>query len=448
MSAQPKYKSERMKLWNKVKEFKQNHFKEYHDAHKNGKVRFLGSTALSISMYTGFENAVIMGAEPFAANIAYWKDLGIKAMEECEKRGMTRELCGYSKCVWGAQFMNKNIMPDGTMLDEWGKPDFASSFSLAPCHCKWFQILCENDNIPMYLFDLPKAYPYNDENVITYMTGQTLDCIEQAEKAVGQPFIDELFIEGVKNEFRSYKMWTEIMLLNQAIPAPMDEKTIFSFIVPNLTRPYDPATVGFMTELRDEVQDRVDRGIAAVANEQFRIITDAIPPWPALELYRYLEKEYGGVVVGSPYVICLCGCWKFENEKGDLIPTPTPEELGMPLTTREETAKALCWYRSHFSTETPYNIACGEVLHELTLKIARQWKADGGMLHQNIGCTMQALGSLESRNAMAEAGFPCINYEGNDADVRDIDMTNMKRKFDIFFEANDVKRLKKVEKAA
>jgi hypothetical protein len=49
---------------------------------------------------------------------------------------------------------------------------------------------------------------------------------------------------------------------------------------------------------------------------------------------------------------------------------------------------------------------------------------------------------------MAEAGFPCINYEGNDADVRDIDMTNMKRKFDIFFEANDVKRLKKVEKAA
>jgi len=133
-------------------------------------------------------------------------------------------------------------------------------------------------------------------------------------------------------------------------------------------------------------------------------------------------------------------------DEGDLIPTPMPMDIGMPMTTREEAVRALCWYRSHFSTETPYNIACGEVLHELTLKIAKQWKADGGMLHQNIGCTMQALGSLESRNAVAEAGIPCINYEGNDADVRDIDMTNMKRKFDIFFEANGVKRLTKKNK--
>ncbi len=443
MSAQAKYKTEPMKLWNKVKEFKNKHFTEYHNAHKDGRLRFLGSTALSISQYTGFENSVIMGSEPFAANIAFYKDFGMKAMEICEKKGMTRELCGYSKCVWGAEFMDKNIMPNGTMIDGWGKPDFASAFSLAPCHCKWFQILCENAGVPMYLYDLPKAYPYNDENLINYMTGQMMANIEECEKAVGQPFIDELFIEGAKNEIKAYDMWTQIMLLNQAVPAPLDEKTMFSFIVPNLTRPYDPETYAFMKELRDEVQDRVDRGIAAVANEQFRIITDAIPPWPALELYRYLEKEYGGVVVGSPYVICLCGCWKFENDEGDLIPTPMPMDIGMPMTTREETVRALCWYRSHFSTETPYNIACGEVLHELTLKIAKQWNADGGMLHQNIGCTMQALGSLESRNAVAEAGIPCINYEGNDADVRDIDMTNMKRKFDIFFEANGVKRLTK-----
>ncbi len=134
------------------------------------------------------------------------------------------------------------------------------------------------------------------------MTGQMMANIEQAEKAVGQPFIDELFIEGAKNEIKAYDMWTQIMVLNQAVPAPMDEKTMFSFIVPNLTRPNDPETYAFMKELRDEVQDRVDRGIAAMANEQFRIIMDAIPPWSALELYRYLEKEYGAVVVGSPYV--------------------------------------------------------------------------------------------------------------------------------------------------
>ena len=76
MSAQAKYKTEPMKLWKKAKEFKEKHFEEYHNAHKEGRLRFLGSTALSISQYTGFENSVIMGSEPFAANIAFFKDFG------------------------------------------------------------------------------------------------------------------------------------------------------------------------------------------------------------------------------------------------------------------------------------------------------------------------------------------------------------------------------------
>jgi benzoyl-CoA reductase subunit B len=443
MSAEKtKYKTAPMKLWDEVKQLKQKYFEEYRDAKKNGGIRILSATSLSLSMHAGFKDAVIMGAEPFAANIAFHRDFCIKCLEECEKHGFGREICGYSKCVWGAMYLNKNVMPDGEMVDEWMKPDVATSTSLAPCHVKWFQSLGEASDTPIYPFDLPKAYPYNNENILDYLTKQVLDYIEFAEKTTSKKFDDEIFIESVINESRSFKLWTQIMLLNQNTPAPLDEKTIFSFITPNLMRPFKKETGDFYQRLLDETAERVEKGIAAVGNEQFRVITDAIPPWPNLQLYRYMEREYGVVVLGSPYVICLAGTWMFDDD-GKLIPTPTPEEAGMKLDTREDAVRALVWYKSHFATETPYNIACGEVLHHLALTVAQQWHANGGILHQNRGCTMQALGSIESRNALAEAGIPCINYEGNDADPRDFDMPNLKRKFDIFFEANKVRRLKK-----
>ncbi|MDY7036079.1 MAG: 2-hydroxyacyl-CoA dehydratase family protein [Thermodesulfobacteriota bacterium] len=439
-----KYRTEPMKMWGEVKEFKQKFFEDYLDIRKRGGFRILSGTAITLTIHAGFKDAAIMGAEPFSANIAFHRDFCIKCLEECERHGLGREICGYSKCVWGAMFLDQNVMPDGTLVDEWMKPDLATQFSIGPCHDKWFQYLSENSDTSYYLFDLPKAYPYNSENVINYITGQVLDYIEWAEKITGMTFDDEAFIEGVINETRSFKLWTEIMLLNQNIPAPLDEKTLFSFITPNMSRPYKKETGEFYERLLDETRDRVERKIAAVGNEQFRVITDAVPPWPNLQLYRYMEREYGVVVLGSPYVICLAGSWKFDDE-GRIVPTPTPEEAGMKLDTREEAVRALVWYKTHFATETLYNIACGEVLHEVTFTIAKQWRADGGILHQNRGCTMQALGSIESRNAMAEAGIPCINYEESAADPRDLDMTNLKRKLDIFFEANKVKRLKSAD---
>lgn len=441
-SGKTKYRTAPMKMWGEVKQFKDKVFEDYRNAKKEGGIRILSGTAISLTFHSGFKDAAIMGAEPFAANVAFHKDFGVKCLEECERHGFGREICGYSKSVWGAMFLNQYIMPDGTAVDEWLKPDLATNFSIAPCHNKWFQYLAEKADVPCYLFDMPKAYPYNNENTINYITAQVLDYIEWAEKTTSRKYDDEKFIEGVINETRSFKVWTEIMLLNRSIPAPLDEKTLFSFITPNLSRPYERETTAFYERLLDETRERVEKKIAAVGNEQFRVITDAIPPWPNLQLYRYMERRYGVVVIGSPYVICLIGSWKFDDD-GNLVPTPTPEEAGMRLDTREDAVRALVWYKTHFATETLYNIACGEVLHDVTLAIAKQWHADGGILHQNRGCTMQALGSIESRNAMAEAGIPCINYEGNDADPREVDLTNIKRKVDIFFEANNVKRLEK-----
>ena len=135
-SQKTNYSTEPMKMCSEVKQFKQKFFEEYRDIKKKSGFRILSGTCITLTFHAGFKDAAIMGAEPFAANIAFHRDFCTRCLEEGERHGFGREICGYSKCVWGAMFLDQNVMPDGNMTDEWLKPDLATNFGGAPCHSK------------------------------------------------------------------------------------------------------------------------------------------------------------------------------------------------------------------------------------------------------------------------------------------------------------------------
>ena len=67
---------------------------------------------------------------------------------------------------------------------------------------------------------------------------------------------------------------------------------MYSLYVMGTLMKHRPECVAFYERLRDEVKDRVKRGVAAVPNERFRVITDTQPPWGFLKIFREMEK-YG-----------------------------------------------------------------------------------------------------------------------------------------------------------
>lgn len=88
---------------------------------------------------------------------------------------------------------------------------------------------------------------------------------------------------------------------NKAVPAPLDEKSIYSFYVFGTLQKSNKEFADFFDELYDEVKDRVDRGIAAVGNEQARIMTDTQP----LEFEWLMISDcdiYGEVVNHQPLI--------------------------------------------------------------------------------------------------------------------------------------------------
>lgn len=434
------YPSEPLKIWEEAKQFRARLFSEYADARKEGRLRVFTAAGVSPCFASGFRDVMIMGFEPLLVNLGFRSDFAEGCLTAAENYGFARGMCAMSKLVWGSAIWNKFMLSDGTVLNEWPKPDFMIGTGLSSCHNKVIQFLAEWEKVPFFLLDTPKFYPHLDDKLLDYVTNQVLELIEWMKKITGRGFDDELFIEGVLYQTRSFRLWTKIMNLCQTIPTPVDEKALLSMITPNLIRPHTKETFEFYTRLLDEVQDRVARGIAAVPNEQFRVISDAVPPWPYLNLWRYLEREYGAVYVASPYSVIIAGSWRFDD-KGDLEAVPTPEEINMPLNSLKEAVRALIWYKMHFASETSYTVASAEAHHEAMKAIARQWKADGGILHINRACTMMGLGGVESRNVLQEAGLRCIIMEGNSCDPRDMNLTHTREEIDTYMDFMGVRKV-------
>jgi benzoyl-CoA reductase subunit B len=75
----------------------------------------------------------------------------------------------------------------------------------------------------------------------------------------------------------------------------------------------------------------------------------------------------------------------------------------------------------------------------MMIRIAKEWKLNGVMLHYNRGCEGLTVGIAENRLALLEAGFPVMAFEGNNADEREFDEARTKAKINAFMETLGVK---------
>jgi benzoyl-CoA reductase subunit B len=445
MSEQKLYPTEPLKCWNKAKELRYKYYKDYVEAKEKGGIRWSGSAFALYSIVSGLGDDVYsVTGEPYGATTAFFSDFSIQCLEAAERAGIARDLCASLRNYWGMIILDKFILPDGTILNEWPKADFLFTCHMCCGHAKWYQRAGELEGgVPLYAIDTSVG-PYpdieNKEAATEYVIGQMLDAIDWMEKVTGRKYNDELLIEAINNECRSLSLWAEICTYNENIPAPLDEKSMFSLYVQALLNPQCKETADFYRELRDEVKDRAERGIAAVPNERFRLTTDGQPPWAALKVFRYLEKEYGAVSIGSWYSFCLMGAWD-EEADGTLVPLKTPEERGLKLSNREEALKAYADFkmRSH----SWHMIQSLNTRIRMLSQVVDQWKVNAVFSHFNKGCEVSSLGILEGRLVMLEKNIPVMSFEGNMGDSRDFDLARTMARIDSFMEGLELKKLTK-----
>jgi benzoyl-CoA reductase subunit B len=75
------------------------------------------------------------------------------------------------------------------------------------------------------------------------------------------------------------------------------------------------------------------------------------------------------------------------------------------------------------------------------IRIAREWKLDGVLLHFNRGCEGLSLGITENHLAIQKAGIPVMPFEGNMGDEREFDLPKTMVRIDAFMERLGMKKL-------
>jgi len=431
-----KYQTAPLKIWEKAKQLRQEYYDNFKNAHEKGAIRWAGGAwAFDAVPYGLGDDVYPLTGEPYGASTAWNSDFSLRCLEAAEKAGYARDLCSYMRNYWGSILLNKF-----TFGGEFPKPDFMWQAHICCSHAKWYQVAkeLEGGKIPYFCVDVAVG-PYDtmDENKVQYIVNQLLDGIDWMEKVTGRTYNDNKLIEAVKNETIAMSTWAEICNLNKNIPAPLDEKSMYSLYVFGVLMKSSKKVVNLYKDLKLEMEERVKNQIAAVGNEQCRIMTDTQPPWAFLDIFRYMEK-FGCVSVGSLYTFGLTGMWEVK-EDGSWGPKTTPMTKGISMRNREEALRVLVeWNLAKPEWQHFYDPA---LKSEMMIKIAKEWKLNGVILHYNRGCEGLSLGIAENRLALMKAGYPVMTFEGNMGDEREFDKARTMARFDAFMETLNMKKL-------
>lgn len=430
------YRTEPLKCWNKAKELRQKHYRDTVNAREEGKILSSGSLEAFTELIAGFGEHVHMASEPYGASIGSDPEFSRQCVEALEFRGYARDFCAYTRNYLGSVLINKYYFGGN-----FPKPDFCYQAHSCDTHGKWLQAASEIMGIPYFCIEMPIApHGLRLENRINYLSSQFYDAIDWLRKTTRKEFDDERFARAVENSFISTKLWAEVCAYNRHIPAPMNQKSIFSFYVPLMADRESDETLKFYRELRDELRYRTENNIAALAAERCRLLDDAPPPWYFLDLYRHLER-YGVVVLGSTYTFGLTGAWE-DGPDGTMTPKKTPMEKGIRLKSRDDYIRAL----ARWGIERLFyfmSMAQPDDKSVRMLQMVKEWNVDGVLFHLNRGCEGLAFGQKENRMYLSQAGIPSMVYEGNCADKREFDEKKVLSLIDTFMESLGLKKLEK-----
>ena len=431
-----KYQTKPLDCWRKAKELRLNSYLDYARAHEKGGLRYSGGSWFFDAVCAGLGDDVYpLSAEPYAASCAFDPAFATQCQAAADERGYGKDLCAYLRTYLGSMFLDKYFFGG-----PWPKADFAWQSTICDSNTKWFQIVRDyQPDLPFYSIDISSG-PYDELNDrrIKYIVDQLQDGIEWLKKVTGREYDDEKLIQAVYNYCRSTSLWAEICILNQAIPAPLDMKSMFPLFALAPIHKSSKKVADFYEEVRDEVKDRVANQIAGVGNERCRLAMDIAPPWGHLRVLRFMEG-YGVNCCANAYTFCLHGSWDVLPE-GTLVALKTPQQKGIELKTREQAL----WVMAEFEMK---NLLRGpdfgaRYKSDLMLRTYEQWHCDAVMLHQIRGCE-GAVYDMEARRALAEAGIPLMQFQGSLADAADYDEVSVFDRIDAFLK--DTMGLNKIE---
>jgi benzoyl-CoA reductase/2-hydroxyglutaryl-CoA dehydratase subunit BcrC/BadD/HgdB len=317
--------------------------------------------------------------------------------EIAEAHGYGQDICAYARTNFGSIFSPESPTPLSEIDGTGGltKPDMLiCGNNICGTVLKWYQDLSRMFNIPLFIFDTPPLIDNRIPNYyLEYLISQISDFVKFLEDQTKTKMNDERLTESFLNSKRAIELWTEILDLGKAKPAPLNCADRFLLMAPVVSQRGTVETVNLYEEVLKEVQGRVDQQLGAITvEERYRLLWDNIPIWFNLyDFYNTLAQK--GVVFN---VDTYTNAWSQNfHESGDLL------------------KDAAIRYSNIYLNKT--------LQHKIDLisRLAKNFHCDGVLYHSMRSCKRYSLGQPITRNEVTEkTTIPGAIIDGDMNDTR------------------------------
>ena len=335
-------------------------------------------------------------------------------IEKAEDQGFSYDLCSYFKTNVGAIASNADMIKGGMR-----KPTFMMSTDvICDTHVNWFQVQAERFNVPHYTIDVPHVVSNTNNRQLEYfkkyIAEQLWELLDFIQEVTGNPIDMEKAKEVANNSYDLSMVWQDIYELRKISSCPISTKDTFGGLFPLFTMPGLKAPIKLYKRMYREAKARVDAGIGALEQENFRLMFEGIPFWYNLKFFAKLE-QWGAIIVYEPYTYAFS---KYMN------PNVTKEiVLKQPVEAMSELLLSF-WYIYDLETRM-----------KKFKETVDDWNIDGVILHNNMSCRPNSCGLYDLKRKLGdEYDIPCLIIDADMNDPRKLNETQVINKIESFIE--------------
>lgn len=207
------------------------------------------------------------------------------------------DICGEVKATIGTA-----LNGDGLAFNM-PKPDMiVANNSYCSQGAKGFKFLAEKLSIPYYFWDFPCISGQDDmTHYQTYAMSQLNSLAEEIQKEFHTKFDYSKLASGLKKDHMSFIVWTEILKLCSATPAPVDAMDLNIFLLPfHIIDPENDDVLNLMIDLYNSLY-KASMEYKETSEKEIRLLWDFLPVYHKKDYLKELFSQYNAVVVISTY---------------------------------------------------------------------------------------------------------------------------------------------------
>lgn len=339
--------------------------------------------------------------ENFGA-LAAARKIAHKLSEVAEAKGYFYDLCGYARCGIGDAYSQEH--PVGQIE----RPDLVFCCN-TQCGSlpKWFEAASRFYNAPYFLLDAPLIEDEREKLIKEYFVNQLEEMITFLEQATGKTFNYYRLTKVLELSNEACRLWNEVLDTAALKPAPFGFFDACFHMAPIVTWRGTEEAVIYYRALKEELDERIEKGIYAIPNERYKIYWDHIPVWPRLRWFSELFASHGALVVVSQYT----HSWAYSFD-----------------TSRPLESLADNYIKSFVNCNFNQRV-------NLKLNFMKKYDVDGFVLFSNRSCKPNAFGLYDKRNEISRiSGLPGIVFEADMSDLRFFSEEQVQLKIESFIE--------------